>query len=352
MRIRSHMGFRPMNDNHIEASRFISRSLGTHEPFELHALSSVLSGSKRSFRRILYGKGRSAILMHYASIPEENTYFAPISMYLQEMGIPVPRILAHDPDKGFLLMEDLGDLDLWTFRNAPWETRQKYYHDTLDIVFRLHAFPTQDFPSEKVPLTAGFGPELYRWERSYFLENFVGAVCGIQLSPSDGQCLNQELKALADRLDSIKPCLVHRDLQSRNIMIFKGKPYLIDFQGMRFGNLFYDLGSLLYDPYVCLADDERMELLDHYYHLMAKEGSMRLGWPDFEELFREASAQRLMQALGAYGFLGLVQELPDFLAHVPNGLANLIDATGHAKRLPLLNDLARQCNSVVSQAGN
>ena len=63
----------------------------------------------------------------------------------------------------------------------------------------------------------------------------------------------------------------------------------------------------------------------------------------FRTRFWEASAQRLMQALGAYGFLGLKKGLAVFFAHIPSGLANLIQASGKCRSLPLLHDLAASC---------
>ena len=40
-------------------------------------------------------------------------------------------------------------------------------------------------------------------------------------------------------------------------MIREGEPVLIDFQGMRLGSPFYDLGSLLCDPYVDFREADR-----------------------------------------------------------------------------------------------
>ena len=102
----------------------------------------------------------------------------------------------------------------------------------------------------------GFSPDLYRWERDYFREHFVRGFCGIELERPEEEELEAELSALADRLGKSGRCLVHRDLQSQNVMIRDGEPFLIDFQGMRFGSPFYDLGSLLCDPYVDLSDEE------------------------------------------------------------------------------------------------
>ena len=56
-----------------------------------------------------------------------------------------------------------------------------------------------------------------------------------------------------------------------------------------------------------------------------------------------ATYQRLMQALGAYGFLGRERGKPHFLAHIPAALDRLIDITDRLDTLPELNALARRC---------
>ena len=44
---------------------------------------------------------------------------------------------------------------------------------------------------------------------------------------------------------------------------------------------------------------------------------------EMQETLRLCAMQRLMQALGAYGFLGLVKGNEQFLAHVPTALDSL-----------------------------
>ena len=321
---------------------FVRQTLSLGKSIAVQMAPVTGGGSSRSFQRVRYGNNGSVIFMQYDRAYKENNYYAAIAEFLRDIDVPAPRISAHDPARGFIVMEDLGDVDLWSFRPESWPTRSAHYRKTLAITYRLHSFRAEDFPSEKVPLMEGFGPDLYRWERNYFCENFVQAVCGITLSLTEGEKLEDELRDLSDRLETIKTSLVHRDLQSRNIMICKGEPVFIDFQGMRFGNLFYDLGSLLYDPYVSLTEGERMELLQGYYQCWDRDD-----WSEFQEKFREASAQRLMQALGAYGFLGLKRGLPEFLSHIPNAIANLLDAATRTYRLPLLRDLALRCQNTL-----
>ncbi len=122
-------------------------------------------------------------------------------------------------------------------------------------------------------------------------------------------------------------------------MIRNGEPVLIDFQGMRFGTFFYDLGSLLCDPYMALADEERLDLLA-FYHGLTKN---RMDWRAFREMFWNASVQRLMQALGAYGFLALRKNLGGFLEHIPAGLQLLRHAARQSGTLPRLEELLYRC---------
>ncbi len=281
----------------------------------------------------------------------ENGYYADIAVFLLNIDVPVPRLIRHDPAVCLILMEDLGDTDLWFFRKASWETRQSLYQKVLTIAHRLHSFPKDDFPSGQVRLSEGFGPHLYRWERNYFKDHFITDVCGIRPGLSFDKELEAELSALAERIGSSTRCLVHRDLQSQNVMIRDGDPFFIDFQGMRFGSPFYDLASLLCDPYTDFSEEERSGLLSFYYDLQKWD----LDWATFQNAFWEASVQRLMQALGAYGFLGLKRGLKAFLEHVPSGLRNLQLAASQVRSLPKLRELCRElavaCQSTIEQQG-
>jgi hypothetical protein len=54
-----------------------------------------------------------------------------------------------------------------------------------------------------------------------------------------------------------------------------------------------------------------------------------------------------MQALGAYGFLGLSRDLRHFLDHIPAGLANLLGATARDSSLPALHALCLKCRAAL-----
>lgn len=325
-----------------EIKKFLIDNLGSRTTFEILPIKK--GGSDRSFFRVCLPDKSSYIFMHYGTDIEENSYWAGINEFLAGINISVPRIIAQDLRQHFILMEDLSDIDLWSQRTLSWDRRRDYYYQILTQIQRLHSFELKKIPAD-LKLSQGYGSKLYRWEHDYFLQNFVQAVCKLKLSPSLLKNLDKELDKLITRLQKIEPCLIHRDFQSQNIMLKNGKPVLIDFQGMRLGNFFYDLGSLICDPYVVFTDEERNELISFYYRL-AKPA---FGEDEFATHFREASAQRLMQALGAYGFLGLKKNKPDFLKHVYNGIRNLILVTSNTENLPFLHGLSQRCESILAE---
>ena len=161
----------------------------------------------------------------------------------------------------------------------------------------------------------------------YFFENCVGRYFKTESARVDKLKKLPALPAIAEKLAQLPRVLVHRDFQSQNILLRNGQAYLIDFQGMRPGLAHYDLASLLCDPYVDLNQTERDELLEHY---CAGKPSA-----EFLEILRLCAMQRLMQALGAYGFLGLVKDHKHFLQHIPKAVRSLREVVAGISGLEL-----------------
>ena len=335
------------NPKYEEMISFAKEALELSESAAIELSPLDGRGSDRAFFRLRWSRNDSAILVRYDPKRVENTYYADIAIFLRDINVPAPRLIHYDSARCLIVMEDLGDTDLWSLRENPWEVRRSHYQKTLTLAHRLHAFPKRDFPSSRVRLMEGFGPDLYRWEQDYFRHYFVREACGIKLEPSFERELEAELSKLAERLIATKRSLVHRDLQSQNVMVRNGDPFFIDFQGMRFGSFYYDLGSLLCDPYVIFSDSERYELLSFYYEL----SKLEIDLAAFQNTFWEASAQRLMQALGAYGFLGLKKELKTYLNHISAGLRSLHFAATQVVSLRRLCELTGECQRVIDQRG-
>ena len=322
---------------------FVRESMGLPKGTSIELSSLTKRGSDRQYFRLRWGAESSAILVEYKPQRTENRFFAEIAGFLRKQGIPVPQIIRHDDSRCLIVMQDLGDTDLWSLRSAFWHVRKSLYQKTLTVVHQLHSCDLTTIHSTGLRLMDAFTPDLYLWERDYFRENFIGGFCKIQLARDTERQLENELASLAHRLLSYGHQPIHRDLQSQNVMICDGKPFLIDFQGMRLGSVFYDLGSLLCDPYVTFSESERLELLSFYYDISSPDQSRA----DYQKMFWEAAAQRLMQALGAYGYLGLRRGLKNYLEYIPGGVRNLCSAAEHAASLPLLLEIGSLCSEAL-----
>ena len=296
-------------------------------------------GSGRRFFRLTLPEHGTAILCVYDDSREENALSPDIARFLRDtLGLPAPRVLECDRERRTILFEDLGSTELWSLREECPETRLRAWGDAVVSLAKLHSKESlAAFLKSDLRLMPGFGPELYRWERDYFRDNAVARILGRPLHAARAEALEKELATLADRLDALPRALVHRDCQSQNILWKDDRAWFIDFQGMRTGTGFYDLGSLLFDPYVSFTPGERARLLGDY-----AEAAGVTRTPAFVNTFLDASAQRLMQALGAYHFLAHHKDRPAFLEHIRPALGNLVLVTKDNPALPLLRELAEE----------
>ena len=278
-------------------------------------------GSDRNFYRIRCSEEQSLILVKYNLEREENRHYVPIAKFLDAHGIRVPKIYFHDPAEGLIWIEDLGDTDLYSYHRESWLVRRAFYESALDQIVTLHSLPESICVEVKEHLPAEFNAALYAWEQNYFFENCLGRYFKLDPSKCEELAALPALREISERLARLPRVLVHRDFQSQNIIIRNGQAYLIDFQGMRPGLAEYDLASLLYDPYVDLTEAECAELIAYCREQQINKGMAINGESDSK--LRLCAMQRLMQALGAYGFLGLVKGHKHFLKHVPAAMKSL-----------------------------
>ncbi len=224
--------------------------------------------------------------VHWNEDREDNSQFIPVAQFLKQAKLRVPAIIHERARYRVALVEDLGDVDLLSLKDRPFAERLPLYRSAFEQVDKLfYAKPAKDFH-----LMAPFDAALYRWEQNYFFEYMVE-----EFLEMDATALrkNKEFVALSERLGTVARHLVHRDFQSQNLMVKDDQVWLIDFQGLRRGRQEYDLASLIFDPYLDHTADEREQLLTLWEDIADER--------PLETLFHECAAQRLIQALGAYG---------------------------------------------------
>ena len=299
-------------------------------------------GSDRKFYRIRCSQNQTLILVKYNLEREENRHYVEIAKFLEAHGIRAPKIYFHDAAEGLIWIEDLGEHDLYGYRHDGWLVRRAFYESALDEIIKLHRLPESVCEEMKEHLPAEFNAALYRWEQRYFFNNCLGRYFKVSESTRKELAALPSLREIAKRLASLPRVLVHRDFQSQNVIVQNGQANLIDFQGMRPGLAEYDLASLLFDPYVELAAAERSELICYYRQ---KQADNRRVNGQFDDTLQLCAMQRMMQALGAYGFLGLVRGHEHFLQYIPRAVRSLRGIVGKIEDLKPLASLLHELGS-------
>jgi len=260
-----------------EALKFFKLS-----PLKIEALKG--DGSNRKFFRLHFKKGSLILILPQQGIEgiEEARRYAVIGSFLHTSGIPVPEIKDWGKEKGYLLVEDLGDLRL--FEAVKFcEDGIYHYFEAVELLATLQRLSWKELCHQV---------ELKSYEKEFIYEKEVlyGAQ-NLGLSFEKLQHLREWVEEVSRRLKDF--VLMHRDFQSKNFMLKKGKLYLIDFQGMMLGPPSYDLSALVYDPYVELKEKIRREIIKYYQELTGRG-------TEFEEELKDVRCFRLFQALGAF----------------------------------------------------
>ncbi|MHB9138635.1 MAG: sugar phosphate nucleotidyltransferase [Victivallaceae bacterium] len=275
-------------------------------------------GSLRGFYRIT-DEQKSSILMLSDGMDVDFDRFIYIGRFLSKFNFPTPEIYAFEPEEFSVLMEDMGNETVFRRLQHLKEPQDidLLYEKIIDALLDFQLRGTALFKRSDAPILRTFDRSYLRWETQYFGKQFLEGYCHI---PAD-ECnaLNPEFDQLAIHVGNQPRIFMHRDFQSQNIMVHEGRMRFVDFQGARIGPVGYDIMALINDCYIHFDCKHRHHLAD-YYCSRLKEMDSGFADVDLGDCLITAGLQRNMQALGAYGFLGLNQGKKQYLDFIPRGL--------------------------------
>lgn len=311
--------------------------------------------STRSYYRVHTGAEPASLVAMFVpdSAPEEVTSgarrerwpFLEVRDLLESRGVRVPRVHAEACDAGLILIEDLGDETLGAFVERAPVRREEVYRMAVRHLARAQR-ALGDLPSDSAIATRAFDEKLLRWELEHFREWGLDAR-GKALDVASRAAFDGIADRLASRIAAWPRGFVHRDYQSRNLMVLEADGELelvwIDFQDALLGPRVYDLVALLNDSYVELDRAFVEARLDDYADAagLDADGRAALG-----REFDLVTVQRKLKDAGRFVFIDRVKKNPAFLRFVEPTLAKVRAALG---RLEADADM-RQLGRLVAQA--
>ncbi len=304
-------------------------------------------GSARQFFRVS-AAGKSVIL---SITPDagEFAYYTCFADFFLKNGISLPEFYECVPAYGAVIMEDLGNISLYEAiqNRLSAKPAAELYKSVLHELVRFQKTDVKDCPEM---LSRPFDYDVLRWETDYFSQHIPGTF--LNQPAMIGEGVAREFELLAGEVASQPVFPMHRDFQSQNIYIKDEKIYFIDFQGARMGPVFYDAASLINDPYVSLQKKDREELFEYYYRLLYDASLYRLPFASAGRDFLLASLQRIMQALGAYGNLGINKGKKKFLQYISPALAIINELLTESIDFPCLQGVVKEIITLNSRNVN
>ena len=340
----------------VKRRNYTRLSVSMHLPIfqPNHSIESIerseLSGdgSDRRWYRLTVGN-RSLVMADHgirqSKATQEVDAFVAIGKHLKSSGVPVPEIFSYDTFSGLVFMEDVGNQSLQdTVRktNDSQNAINDLYRAVIRQLVNMSVSGAAGFKTDWTWQTAVYDRELIlERECRYFIDAFLQNYLGLSI---DFDTLAEDFNLLASLAEEYGTRgFMHRDMQSRNIMVKNGNFYFIDFQGGRIGPLEYDLASLLIDPYVNLPETARSHLLDECVQYLS---SLRDIDPDrFRAGFRYCCLTRNLQILGAFGFLSRVKGKTYFETYIPAAVKTLMNILSD-KRGEEFPELKRTVDSI------
>jgi len=255
----------------------------------------------------------------------ENEAFYHFSSHFAHYHLPVPAIYAAELENGIYLEQDLGFFTLYEWMQPLREkegfgpTVMAMYEKVLYWLPRFQITAGRTIDYSFCYQHALFGRESMLWDLRYFQHRFLAPFYTAAL---DNGALGEDFARLVKHLLEVPAdSFLYRDFQSRNVMILDNEPHFIDYQSGRRGALQYDVASLLFDAKADIPQSAREVLLDYYLTVLNEVEAVDES--RFKGYFYSFVLMRVLQALGAYGYLAAVKGKRNFLKSVPYALGNL-----------------------------
>ena len=271
-----------------------------------------------SFRKFYRKKTnqRSSIIV-YAKKEKNNNLlnYDAINKLLLKNKIFAPQLISENFSKDFIEIEDLGKKTIFDILKKKRINKLNIYKKILIILIKLQNIKLKKIKNfnkkyYKIPI---YSKKLIFNEANLFLDWYVPQVINKRKKVKIKKELKKIITSLIKKIKLPNNTFVHRDFHVSNLMINNKKISIIDSQDAVYGNIAYDLASLIDDVRLKTSNNLKAMIYQNYLKLNNKKINKIKLKNDFEIL----SVLRNLKVIGIFTRLALRDKKKKYLKLIP-----------------------------------
>jgi len=270
-----------------------------------------------SFRKFYRKKNKKNSIIVYAKKEKIKNLlnYDSINKLLLKNKIFAPKLLSENFSKNFIEIEDLGTKTIFDIFKKKKVNRLKVYKKILVVLIKLQNIKSRKIKNfkKKYYKIPNYSKKLVFNEANLFLDWYVPRVINKNKRLKVKKELKKIITSLIKKIQLPNNTFVHRDFHISNLMINNNKIFIIDSQDAVYGNIAYDLASLIDDVRLKTSKDLKKMIYKNYLNLNKKKINKIKFKNDFEIL----SVLRNLKVIGIFTRLSQRDNKKKYLKLIP-----------------------------------
>ena len=294
-----------------------------------------------SFRRFFRKKNqnKSSIIVYSNKEKKKNLLvYDSINKLLIKNKIIAPKLYNHNYKKGYIEIEDFGSISIYDKLKKNKEKNQiKFFKKIIYLLIEIQKIKQKKIKNflNKNYKIKNYSKKKLLKEVNLFLEWYIPKV----IKKRNRKKLIKKLKIiftkLLSNLKNSNNTFVHRDFHVSNLMRYKNKIGVIDNQDAVYGNIAYDLASLVDDVRYKSSNKLKEKIYNQFVKLK------KINSINFKNDFEILSVLRNLKIIGIFTRLSVRDKKDNYLKLIPyawNLIELRINKNNNFKELKLILD--------------
>jgi len=249
-------------------------------------------------------KKKSSIIVYAEKEKIKNLLnYDSINKLLLKKNINAPRLLSENFNQNLIEIDDLGTKTILDILKKKNTNKLKIYKKILVILIKLQKIKLKKIKNfkkkfYKIPI---YSNKLIFNETNLFLDWYIPKIINKNKKLKIKKELKKIITSLIKKIQLPNTTFVHRDFHVSNLMIKKNKISVIDSQDAVYGNIAYDLASLIDDVRLKTSKNIKEMIYQSYLNLNKKKINKIKFKNDFEIL----SVLRNLKIIGIFTRLAI-----------------------------------------------